>query len=110
MSYELFMGGTLAEARVALAEGNRPIAAVAVVNDAIVARTHDRVQLSNDPTAHAVVVALREAARKLGSAKDSGRSGSGRSGSGRDDASRNGASRNRASPSGGVHAKAGPRS
>jgi tRNA(adenine34) deaminase len=32
----------------------------------MVARAHDRVQESNDPTAHAVVVALREAARKLG--------------------------------------------
>src|SRR5689334_16143009 len=67
MNYELFMGEALAEARVALAQGERPIAAVAVVNDAMVARAHDRVQESNDPTAHAVVVALREAARKLGS-------------------------------------------
>jgi tRNA(adenine34) deaminase len=69
MNYELFMGEALAEARVALAQGERPIAAVAVVNDAMVARAHDRVQESNDPTAHAVVVALREAARKLGSAR-----------------------------------------
>ena len=64
-----FMGEALAEARVALSLGERPIAAVAVVNDAMVARAHDRVQASNDPTAHAVVVALREAARKLGSAR-----------------------------------------
>ena len=32
----------------------------------MVARAHDRVQETNDPTAHAVVGALREAARKLG--------------------------------------------
>ncbi len=32
----------------------------------MVARAHDRVEESNDPTAHAVVVALREAARRLG--------------------------------------------
>jgi tRNA(Arg) A34 adenosine deaminase TadA len=44
MNYELFMGEALAEARVALAQGERPIAAVAVVNDAMVARAHDRVQ------------------------------------------------------------------
>jgi tRNA(adenine34) deaminase len=69
MNYELFMGEALAEARIALSQGERPIAAVAVVNDAMVARAHDRVQESNDPTAHAVVVALREAARKLGSAR-----------------------------------------
>jgi tRNA(adenine34) deaminase len=66
MNYELFMGEALAEARNALAMGERPVAAVAVVDEAMVARAHDRVQESNDPTAHAVVVALREAARKLG--------------------------------------------
>lgn len=63
------MGEALAEARTALARGERPIAAVAVVDEAMVARAHDRVQESNDPTAHAVVVALREAARKLGSGR-----------------------------------------
>ena len=66
MNYELFMGEALAEARNALARDERPIAAVAVVDEAMVARAHDRVQESNDPTAHAVVVALREAARRLG--------------------------------------------
>lgn len=66
MNYELFMGEALAEARNALAAGERPIAAVAVVDEAMVARAHDRVRETNDPTAHAVVVALREAARKLG--------------------------------------------
>jgi tRNA(adenine34) deaminase len=66
VNYELFMGEALAEARNALARGERPIAAVAVVDEAMVARAHDRVQESNDPTAHAVVVALRETARKLG--------------------------------------------
>jgi len=43
-----------------------PIGAVAVVNDAMVARAHDRVAETNDPTAHAVIVALREASRKMG--------------------------------------------
>ncbi|MEA2547358.1 MAG: tRNA(adenine34) deaminase, partial [Chloroflexota bacterium] len=66
MNYELFMGEALAEARNAIAQGERPNAAVAVVGEAMVARAHDRVIESNDPTAHAVVVALREAARKLG--------------------------------------------
>jgi tRNA(adenine34) deaminase len=66
MNYELFMGEALAEAQLAIERGERPIAAVAVVDDAMVARAHDRVEQSDDPTAHAVVVALREAARKLG--------------------------------------------
>jgi tRNA(adenine34) deaminase len=69
MNYELFMGEALAEAQLALAHGERPIAAVAVVDEAMVARAHDRVQATNDPTAHAVIVALREAARKLGSTR-----------------------------------------
>jgi tRNA(adenine34) deaminase len=66
MNYELFMGEALAEAKLALSKGERPVAAVAVVDEAMVARAHDRVVETNDPTAHAVVMALREAARKLG--------------------------------------------
>ncbi|HUQ43576.1 MAG TPA: nucleoside deaminase [Candidatus Limnocylindria bacterium] len=66
MNYELYMGEALAEARSALARGERPHAAVAVLDDAMVARGHDRVRETDDPTAHAVVVALREAARKVG--------------------------------------------
>jgi tRNA(adenine34) deaminase len=66
MNYELFMGEALAEAQIALDQGKAPIGAVAVVSDAMVARAHDKVAESNDPTAHAVIVALREAARKLG--------------------------------------------
>jgi tRNA(adenine34) deaminase len=69
MNYELFMGEALAEARLAVERGERPSAAVAVVNDAMVARAHDRVRGTNDPTAHAVIVALREAARRLGTAQ-----------------------------------------
>jgi tRNA(adenine34) deaminase len=66
MNYELFMGEALAEAQLAVGRGERPIAAVAVVDEAMVARAHDRVEQADDPTAHAVVVALRDAARRLG--------------------------------------------
>jgi tRNA(adenine34) deaminase len=66
MNYELFMGEALAEAQLALDSGKAPIGAVAVVDDAMVARAHDRVQETDDPTAHAVVVAIREASRKMG--------------------------------------------
>ena len=69
MNYELFMGEALAEARRAAERGERPIAAVAVVDDAMVTRAGDRVEETNDPTAHAVVVALRETARRLGRAR-----------------------------------------
>lgn len=69
MNYELFMGEALEEAKLALSRGERPVAAVAVVDDAMVVRAHDRVEELNDPTAHAVVVAIRETARKLGSVR-----------------------------------------
>ena len=66
MNYQLFMGEALAEAKLALAQGQRPVGAVAVVDEAMVARAHDRVRETNDPTAHAAVEALREASRRLG--------------------------------------------
>jgi tRNA(adenine34) deaminase len=69
VNYELYMGEALAEARSGMAGGKTPNAAVAVVDEAMVARAHDRVSEANDPTAHAVVLALREAARRLGAAR-----------------------------------------
>ena len=66
MNYELYMGEALAEAKAAVARGERPHAAVAVLDEAMVARAHDRVHESDDPTAHAVILALREAARRVG--------------------------------------------
>lgn len=66
VNYELYMGEALAEARSAVGRGERPNAAVAVLDEAMVARGHDRVRESADPTAHAVIVALREAARRVG--------------------------------------------
>ena len=44
MNYELYMGEALAEAQQALARNERPVAAVAVVCEAMVARAHDRVR------------------------------------------------------------------
>jgi tRNA(adenine34) deaminase len=66
VNYDMYMGEALAEAQAAIARGERPHAAVAVVDEAMVARGHDRVRESGDPTAHAVVMALREAARRVG--------------------------------------------
>ncbi len=68
MNYELYMGEALAEAQLASSRGERACGAVAVVDEAMVARAHDRVVETSDPTAHAVIVALREAARRLGPA------------------------------------------
>ncbi len=60
------MGEALAEAGVAVEQGEPPCAAVAVVDEAMVARSRDRVRETGDPTAHAVMGAIREAARRLG--------------------------------------------
>jgi tRNA(adenine34) deaminase len=66
VNYQLHMGAALAEARAALADGRRPDGAVAVLDDAMVARGHDQVAQTGDPTAHAVMIVLRETARRLG--------------------------------------------
>ena len=60
------MEAALAEARKAGEAGEVPIGAVAVYDGEIIARGQNRVLRDNDPTAHAEMVALREAAAALG--------------------------------------------
>ncbi len=60
------MALALAEARAALAHGDVPIGAVALVNDEVVARRHNERELTGDPTAHAELLVLRDAAASLG--------------------------------------------
>jgi tRNA(adenine34) deaminase len=67
MNYELFMAEAIAEARRGGEEGEVPVGAVAVLDDAMIARDHDRMLLQGDPTAHAVLLTLQATARKLGS-------------------------------------------
>ncbi|MDD3744692.1 MAG: nucleoside deaminase [Lentimicrobiaceae bacterium] len=43
-----------------------PFGAVVVLNGEIIARAGNRVTVDNDPTAHAEVIAIREACKKLG--------------------------------------------
>lgn len=66
MNYELYMAEAIAEARRGGEEGNEPIGAVAVIDDAMIARDHDRSILHADPTAHAVMLTIQATARKLG--------------------------------------------
>jgi tRNA(adenine34) deaminase len=61
-----WMREALAEARQALAEGEVPVGAVVVRDDELLGRGRNAVISSQDPTAHAEVLALREAARKVG--------------------------------------------
>jgi tRNA(adenine34) deaminase len=66
MNYELFMAEAIAEARRGAQEGEEAIGAVAVIDDAMVARDHHRSATTGDPTAHAVLLTIQAAARKLG--------------------------------------------
>jgi tRNA(adenine34) deaminase len=61
-----FMKAALDEARAAGSRGEVPIGAVVVLNDSIVSRAGNRTIGDCDPTAHSEVIALREAARKIG--------------------------------------------
>jgi tRNA(adenine34) deaminase len=60
-----FMALALAEARRAAAAGEVPVGAVVAADGAVVAAAHNRPIALDDPTAHAEVLALRAAARKL---------------------------------------------
>ncbi|HEX6639574.1 MAG TPA: nucleoside deaminase, partial [Thermoanaerobaculia bacterium] len=57
----------LAAARDAAAAGEVPVGAVIVRNGEIIARTANRTVRDQDPTAHAEMLALREASRVAGS-------------------------------------------
>jgi tRNA(adenine34) deaminase len=56
----------LAEARAGAAAGEVPIGAVVVKDNAVIARAHNTPRTAHDPTAHAEILAIREAARVLG--------------------------------------------
>lgn len=62
----VFMRAALEEARVAAERGEVPVGAVAVSDGRILARAGNRTITDCDPTAHAEIVALREAAVKFG--------------------------------------------
>src|SRR5438093_11577240 len=64
--HERFMHEALQEARLALRGAEVPVGAVVVVDDIVVGRGHNQRQTLSDPTAHAEVLALRQAARHLG--------------------------------------------
>lgn len=61
-----FMELALAEARASAESGEVPIGAVLVHNGEVLARSGNRTIRDNDPTAHAEIIVLREAARLLG--------------------------------------------
>ena len=56
----------LAEARAAAEHGDVPIGAVVVRDGAVIAARHNERELTGDPTAHAEVLALRDASSVVG--------------------------------------------
>ena len=56
----------LEQARLAAAAGEVPVGALVIKDGEIIGRGHNRNLLDNDPTAHAEIVALRQAAARLG--------------------------------------------
>ncbi|CAN0653779.1 nucleoside deaminase [Nitratireductor aquimarinus] len=66
------MDAALEEARLAAERGEVPVGAVIVHDGAIIARAGNRTRECNDPTAHAEIVAIREACEKLGSERLTG--------------------------------------
>jgi tRNA(adenine34) deaminase len=66
LSHEHFMREALKEAKYALEADEVPIGAVVVCNNKIIGRGHNQVELLNDVTAHAEMIALTAAANYLG--------------------------------------------
>ena len=65
-THEFYMRQALEEARAAAAIGEVPIGAVVVCDGQVVAVGSNRREIDADPTAHAEMIAVREAARVLG--------------------------------------------
>jgi tRNA(adenine34) deaminase len=61
-----FMAAALEQARAAAGRGEVPVGAIVVVEDRIVGRAGNRTVEDCDPTAHAEIIALRDAAKAIG--------------------------------------------
>ena len=67
-----YMKEALAEAQLAVLHGDVPVGAVMVKDRQIIGRGHNRREVDQDPTAHAVILALRQAGRHFGDWRLSG--------------------------------------
>ena len=64
---ERFLEAALAEAQAAADEGEVPVGAVVVWGGRIIGRGHNRVEATQDPTAHAEIIAIGAACQTLNS-------------------------------------------
>lgn len=67
-----YMELALKEAKKAEAEEEVPVGAVIVKGNEIIAKAHNKTRQTHDPTAHAEILAIREASEKIGSTRLSG--------------------------------------
>lgn len=65
MNSEYFMKEALEEAKKAYDKGEVPVGAVIVHRGKIIGRGHNQNESANDPTAHAEIIAIRQAAKRL---------------------------------------------
>ena len=65
MKKEFLMREALVQAKKALEKGEVPIGAVVVLGDEIVGRGYNQPITTRDPTAHAEIIALKEASNRL---------------------------------------------
>ncbi len=63
---EYFMKKALQEAEVAFEKGEIPVGAVIVIDNKVIARTHNLTEMLNDVTAHAEMQAITSAANFIG--------------------------------------------
>ena len=68
-SEEEWMRLAIAEAKLSLAHNDIPIGALVISNGEIIASRHNERELQGDPTAHAEVLAIRDAAKALGTSR-----------------------------------------
>jgi tRNA(adenine34) deaminase len=66
IDHEAFMRAALDQARLGAGAGEVPVGAVVVIDEAIAGAGFNQPIGSHDPTAHAEIVAIREAARRVG--------------------------------------------
>lgn len=66
LNHEYFMQQALKEAQAAFDADEVPVGAVVVMNNQIIARAYNQVELLNDSTAHAEILALTSAYSSLG--------------------------------------------
>ena len=65
MKKELLMKEAIVQAKKALKKGEVPIGAVVVLGDKIIGRGYNQPITTKDPTAHAEIIALKEASNRL---------------------------------------------